>query len=166
MTRWKRAVGQLVQSAKRDCGWRSRLLGVITTSGLRQRRSACRRKQMKVLRRRGRMDDLDVVLGGQRRNRSSRALECSGPCPRSRAAAAAPGRESRRHLSSALAMNWSMITCAALTKSPNCASQITSAVGAIQAVAVLKAQHARLGQRAVEDFHRRLVGCDRCCSGV
>ena len=28
-------------------------------------------------------------------------------------------------------MNWSMITCAALTKSPYCASQITSASGAV-----------------------------------
>jgi len=26
-------------------------------------------------------------------------------------------------------MNWSMITCAPLAKSPNCASQITSASG-------------------------------------
>ena len=27
-------------------------------------------------------------------------------------------------------MNWSMMTCALLAKSPNCASQITSASGA------------------------------------
>ena len=34
-----------------------------------------------------------------------------------------------RHLSSADAMNWSMMTCAPLAKSPNCASHRTSASG-------------------------------------
>ena len=34
-----------------------------------------------------------------------------------------------RHFSSALTMNWSMITWAALAKSPNCASHSTRASG-------------------------------------
>ena len=40
-----------------------------------------------------------------------------------------PGRVSRSHLSSPAAMNWSMMICAPLAKSPNCASHITSASG-------------------------------------
>jgi hypothetical protein len=35
----------------------------------------------------------------------------------------------RSHLRSPEEMNWSMTTCAPLAKSPNCASQITSAFG-------------------------------------
>ena len=54
-----------------------------------------------------------------------RALECSGPCPSKPC-----GRRSTRllrwpHLSSAAAMNWSMIVWATFAKSPNCASQHT-----------------------------------------
>ena len=35
----------------------------------------------------------------------------------------------RCHFAWAAAMNWSMITCAPLAKSPNCASQSVSVVG-------------------------------------
>ncbi len=35
----------------------------------------------------------------------------------------------RSHLLSPEQMNWSMITCAPLAKSPNCASHSTSALG-------------------------------------
>ena len=38
-------------------------------------------------------------------------------------------RDRWRHLSSADAMNWSTMTWAPLAKSPNCASQSTSASG-------------------------------------
>ena len=37
-------------------------------------------------------------------------------------------REVTPHLERPDAMNWSMITCAPFAKSPNCASQITSAL--------------------------------------
>ena len=114
-------------------------------------------QHVEVLRGRGGDDDLDVVLGGQRQEPLQPALECSGPCPSKPCGSSSTRPLSRRHLSSALAMNWSMITWAALTKSPNCASHSTSAVGAVEAVAVLEAQHAGLGQRAVDDLDRRLV---------
>ena len=39
-------------------------------------------------------------------------------------------------------------------------------VRAVEAVAVLEAQHAGLGQRAVVDLDRRLVRCDVSCSGM
>jgi CO/xanthine dehydrogenase Mo-binding subunit len=45
------------------------------------------------------------------------------------AALAVHEEESRPHLSSPAAMNWSVITCALFAKSPNCASQSTSASG-------------------------------------
>ena len=54
-------------------------------------------------------------------------------------------------------MNWSMITWAALHEIAELRLPHHQPVGAIQAVAVLEAQHARLGQRAVADFDRRLI---------
>ena len=48
-------------------------------------------------------------------------------------------------------MNWSMITCAPLAKSPNCASQSTGGPQAPLGVAELEAQAGRLRQRAVVD---------------
>ena len=48
----------------------------------------------------------------------------------------------RSHLVSPLARNWSMMTCAPLAKSPNCASHSTSDGRVRQGVAVLEAQHA------------------------
>jgi hypothetical protein len=49
-------------------------------------------------------------------------------------------------------MNWSMITCAPLTKSPNWASQSTRPSGLSSAVAVLEAEHTDLRERAVVDL--------------
>ena len=63
------------------------------------------------------------------RYRSRRALECSGPWPSEPCGSSIPMRVVCRHLSSAEAMNWSMMTCAPLAKSPNWASQSTSASG-------------------------------------
>ena len=54
-------------------------------------------------------------------------------------------------------MNWSITTCAPLTKSPNCASQITSVFGSARGVAVLEAEHRLFGQQRVDDDERRLV---------
>ena len=44
-------------------------------------------------------------------------------------------------------MNWSMITCAAFTKSPYWASQSTSASDALRRVAVLEAERSGLRER-------------------
>ena len=52
-----------------------------------------------------------------------------GPSPRSRAAAAASAGTSAPHLASPETRNWSTITWAEFTKSPNCASHSTSASG-------------------------------------
>ena len=54
-------------------------------------------------------------------------------------------------------MNWSMMTCAPLAKSPNCASQSTRASRPLDAVAVLEAEHRELGERAVAGLERRLL---------
>ena len=53
-------------------------------------------------------------------------------------------------------MNWSMIVCAPLAKSPNCASQRTSASGAAVGVAVLEPDARVLGERRVVDLERGL----------
>ena len=80
-------------SGETPAGCRSRLLGVITTSGLRQGRTTCRRRQWKILRRRGGHDDLNVVVGRQSQEPlQPGATSARGPSPRSRAATAAPGR--------------------------------------------------------------------------
>ncbi len=52
-------------------------------------------------------------------------------------------------------MNWSTITCAELTKSPNWASHSTSVSGASWRVAVLEAHAGQLGERAVVQLERR-----------
>ena len=52
-------------------------------------------------------------------------------------------------------MNWSTITWAALTKSPNCASHSTSVSGDSWLIAVLEAEAADLRQRAVVQLERR-----------
>lgn len=66
--------------------------------------------------------------------------------------------DNRRHLSSALTMNWSMITCATFAKSPNCASGRRQPVRHVQAVPIVEPQHARLAQRTVVHMERRLLG--------
>ena len=147
------------RASRRTPWWRSRLLGVITTSGLRQRRSTCRRRQWKYCA--GVVGLTTWMLSSAASVQeplepgaaSARALGPSKPCGSS-----STRPLSRRHLSSALAMNWSMITWAALAKSPNCASHSDEPVGAVEAVAVLEAEHARFRQRAVDDLDRRLVG--------
>jgi hypothetical protein len=54
-------------------------------------------------------------------------------------------------------MNWSMITWAPFAKSPNWASHSTSALGEVERVAPLEAEHAGLAERAVVDIEARLV---------
>ena len=69
--------------------------------------------------------DLDVVLGAQLQEAfEAGAASAPAPAPRSRAAAAAPGRCRVSTSTSHEVMNWSMMTCAPLAKSPNCASHM------------------------------------------
>ena len=58
-----------------------------------------------------------------------RALECSGPCPSYPCGSSRTSPEGWPHLVSAAVMNWSIMICAPLAKSPNCASQSTSVSG-------------------------------------
>ena len=59
------------------------------------------------------------------------------------------------HFDSPAAMNWSMITWAELSKSPNCASQRIRLSGRRRRVPVLEAERRVLRQRAVVDLERR-----------
>ena len=90
------------------------------------------------------------------RKRSTRPLECSGPCPRSRAATSSTMPLGRCHLDSDDTMNWSMIVCAPFTKSPNCASHMHSMLGIIERVPVVEPEHRRLAQRRVVNAKTRL----------
>ena len=104
--------------------------GVISTSGRGVASSACRRRRWKywpeVLTLATRM----LSCAADCRKRSSRALECSGPLPSYPCGSSSVRREVWRHLERPETRNWSTITCALLTKSPNWASQRTSASGA------------------------------------
>ncbi len=70
----------------------SRLLGVIRTSGLRNARCFWRRSAWKYWAGVVKLPTCMFFSAQSWRKRSRRALECSGPCLRSRAAAAARGR--------------------------------------------------------------------------
>ncbi len=58
-----------------------------------------------------------------------RALECSGPWPSKPCGSSITSPLGWPHFCSAEEMNWSIMICAPLAKSPNCASQITSVSG-------------------------------------
>ena len=101
----------------------------MTISGLRHLRTICRRS---------RWNNCAGVVGLHTcmlssahwfRKRSSRAELCSGPWPSNPWGSSMTIPLSRFHLSSALLMNWSMMTWAQLTKSPNWASQIVRPQG-------------------------------------
>ncbi len=64
------------------------------------------------------------------------------------------------HLSSAATRYWSMMIWAPLTKSPNCASQITSASLVGDGVAVLEAERGVLREQRVVDAELGLVGVE------
>ena len=57
-------------------------------------------------------------------------------------------------------MNWSMITWAPLAKSPNWASHMISMLRLVERVAVVEAEHGRLGEQAVVDAELGLVGAE------
>ena len=80
-----------------------------------------------------------------------RAELCSGPWPSKPWGSSRARPEVCPHLSSAAAMYWSMMICAPLTKSPNCASQQHERVLVRHGVAVLEAHGGVLGQQRVVD---------------
>ncbi len=100
--------------------------GVKTTRGLRTSRSAWRRSRWKNCA--GVVGIATVMLSRAdcSRNRSIRALECSGPWPSVPWGSSSTSPLVCAHFSSPATRNWSMITCASLKKSPNCASHSTS----------------------------------------
>ena len=63
------------------------------------------------------------------KKRSNRELVCSGPCPSWPWGSNNVKPDILSHFLSPVVMNWSMIVCAPLEKSPNCASQITNVFG-------------------------------------
>ncbi len=58
-----------------------------------------------------------------------RALECSGPCPSKPCGSSITRPLGWPHFDSEQEMNWSIMICAPLAKSPNCASQMTRVSG-------------------------------------
>ena len=54
-------------------------------------------------------------------------------------------------------MNWSMMTCAPLAKSPNCASHRQSMFGIIERVTVVESEHRRFARAGVVNANARLV---------
>jgi hypothetical protein len=57
-------------------------------------------------------------------------------------------------------MNWSITTCAPLAKSPNCASQITSAFGSALENPVLESEHRFLGEHGIDHQEASLVAAE------
>ena len=139
-------------------GWRSRLLGVSTTSGSgsieQQRRLPA--QQVEVLRGRRAVGDAQVDVGGELQETfRPRARVVRALALRSRAAAAAPATASVPTWRAPRVTNSSRITCAPLMKSPYCASQITRRARLLHVVAELEADGRVLGERAVVDLERR-----------
>ena len=87
-------------------------------------------QQVEILRRGRAVGDAQIILGGELQE----ALQPRAGMLRPLALVAVRQQQHQRrhcrHLARAAAMNWSIITCPALAKSPNCASQSTSASGA------------------------------------
>ena len=119
----------------------------MTTSGLRHGRSTWRREHVEELRGRRQVADLDVVLGGELQEALDARARVLGPLALEAVRQEQhEAREARATCPRPTTMNWSMMTCAPFAKSPNCASQIDEPVGAVEAVAVLEAEHARLAR--------------------
>jgi hypothetical protein len=109
-------------------GWRSRLLGLITTSGRGSWSShaACRRRRWKYCAEVVQLTTRRFPSAHCWRKRSRRALECSGPWPSYPCGSRSTRSDVCPHFWYDAAMYWSITTCAPLTKSPNCASHSTS----------------------------------------
>ena len=77
---------------------------------------------------------------------------CSGPCPSNPCGRSMTRPLARSHLASPAATNWSMMLCAPLAKSPNCASHSTRRLRVRERIAIFEAEHAELAERAVADL--------------
>ena len=111
-------------------GRRSRLFGVITTSGRARLLLDLTAQQMEVLRGRRRVADLHVVLGAELQIAFEPRARVLRPLPLVAVREQEDEARSLLPLVPPGAMNWSMMTCAPFAKSPNCASHMTSASGA------------------------------------
>src|SRR5690606_16007286 len=110
-------------------GCLSKLLGVKTINGLRYSRFSCLRSTWKKLAGCVQLTTCMLFSAHSSKKRSIRADECSGPWPSKPCGRSMTSPFDRLHFVSALDMYWSMMICAPLKKSPNCASQIVSAWG-------------------------------------
>ena len=129
---------------------RSSDFGVKTTSGLRTSRCICRRSRWKYWAVDG-LAHLQVVLGAQREE----ALDAGRRVLRALPLVAVGEQHDQpgglRPLVLGRHDDWSMMICAPLTKSPNCASQPTSASLCHHRVAVLEAEGGVLREQRVVD---------------
>src|SRR5256885_8191579 len=119
------AVNSLI--GERDSLARRRYFGEKTTSGLRTSRRIWRRRRWKNCDELVALQTCMLFSAHNERKRSMRPDECSGPCPSYPCGSSSVRPDVCPHLSSAAERNWSTMTCAPLKKSPNCASQHTSA---------------------------------------
>jgi hypothetical protein len=129
-------------SVELACFSRNRPFGVITTSGRAVASSACLRSRWKNCAAVVALATRMFSCAASWRKRSSRALECSGPFPSYPCGRRSVSREVWPHFERPATRNWSTTICAPLTKSPNCASQRTSASGAATAYPYSKPRHA------------------------
>ncbi len=114
-------------------------------------------QHMKILRGRGGLDDLNVVLGCERKNLSRRALECSVPCLQIRAAtitrvptvAAIAFRAGDELVNDDLR---------GIRKITELRFPKRQRFRAIEAVTIFKTEGAGFAKRAVDNFHGRLFG--------
>ena len=145
-------------SGETTAGCRSRLLGVIIDQRLAPRSHHLPPQAVKVLRRRGGIDDLDVVLGRQGQESLQPGARMLGPHSFEAV------RQQQHHAAEPAPLvfgagdeliddHLGRIDEVAELGLPH-----DQAVGAIQAIAILEAQHARLGQRAVDRFPPALGG--------
>ena len=103
---------------------------MTTTSGRAVASSACLRSRWKYCAAVVQFATRRFSCAASCRNRSRRALECSGPLPSYPCGRRSVRRDVSRHFDNPDEMNWSMTICAPFAKSPYCASQRTSASGA------------------------------------
>ncbi len=114
-------------------------------------------QQVEELRRRGRLHDLEVVLGGELQE----ALEAAAAVLRAHALEAVRQQQhqARQEPPLVLARGDELVDdhLRGVDEVAELRLPHDQRVGVVQAVAVLEAQHAGLRERAVDEFHRRLV---------
>ena len=134
-------------------GCRRRLLGVITTSGFRQTR-------MKHLCGRGGLDDLDVVFGAERQKPLQTGAGVLGALPLE--AVWQEHHQAREPIPLIFGADDELVDhdLRSVDEVAKLGLPGHETVGAVKAVAILEAEHACLGERAVVDLHGRLIGAE------